>query len=216
MVSIPKFHYKTNTDARVAICVPVRDFVTVMFTNSLSNLTYKCGQANQHVTVNMVMGSEVTMQRQQLVNEALETDCTHLLWIDSDISFPTYTLNALLSHDKDIIACNYSTRVAPHRPVAFRSQHDLDSRVYDATGIQKIWAVGMGCMLVKREVYENIPVPHFRISWDEVNDSLMGEDIYFCTKANEAGYDVWLENDLSKNIAHIGTKSYTIKGDCND
>ena len=216
MVSIPKFHYKTNTDARVAICVPVRDFVTVMFTNSLSNLTYKCGQANQHVTVNMVMGSEVTMQRQELVEQALDTDCTHLLWIDSDISFPTYTLNALLSHDKDIIACNYSTRVPPHRPVAFRSEHDLDSRVYDGTGIQKIWAVGMGCMLVKREVYENIPVPHFRISWDEVNDSLMGEDIYFCTKAKEAGYDVWLENDLSKNIAHIGTKSYTIKGDCND
>jgi len=216
MVSIPKFHYKTNTDARVAICVPVRDFVTIMFANSLSNLTYKCGQAGQKITVNMVMGSEVTMQRQELVEQALDTDCTHLLWIDSDISFPTYTLNALLSHDKDIIACNYSTRVPPHRPVAFRSEYDLDSRVYDGTGIQKIWAVGMGCMLVKREVYENIPAPHFRISWDEVNDSLMGEDIYFCTKAREAGYDVWLENDLSKNIAHIGTKSYTIKGDCND
>ena len=216
MVSIPKFHYKADTTAKVAICTPVRDFTTVLFTNSLANLTYKAGQAGQNVTINMIMGSEVTMQRQHLVDQALETDCTHILWLDSDMSFPSNTLNALLSHDKDIIACNYSTRVPPHRPVAFRSKNDLDSRVYTGTGIQKIWAIGLGCMLVKREVFETLEKPYFKISWDDQHDSLMGEDIYFCTRANEAGYEIWLENDLSKNIAHVGTKSYTIKGDCND
>ena len=60
----------------------------------------------------MVMGSEVTMQRQQLVDEALETDCTHILWIDSDT--PPYTL---VHTDKDIIACNYSTRQSSDRSI---------------------------------------------------------------------------------------------------
>ena len=100
--------------------------------------------------------------------------------------------------------------------IVFFTFRNLDSRVYTGTGIQKIWAIGLGCMLVKREVFETLEKPYFKISWDDQHDSLMGEDIYFCTRANEAGYEVWLENDLSKNIAHVGTKSYTIKGDCND
>lgn len=216
MVSIPKFHYKNNKESRVAICVPVRDLVTAAFTYSLSMLTKKCGEAGVKVSLHMVMGSEVAMQRQQLVDEALQTDCTHILWLDSDMKFPTNVLEALLSYDKDIIACNYSTRVPPHRPVAFKTQHDLDERVFNTTGIEEIFAIGMGCMLVKREVYENMSRPHFSVTWNEGYTNLVGEDVYFCTKANEAGYTVWLENELSQKIAHVGTRAFTIKGDCND
>jgi len=214
MVSIPKFHYSLDTNAKVAICVPVRDTVTAIFTQSLAMLTKKCGETKQKMSLHMVMGSEVAMQRQQLVDEAMETDCTHILWLDSDMSFPTNTLQALLSHNKDIIACNYCTRVAPHRPVAFRSEHDLDARVEGGTGLQKIFAVGMGCMLVKRQVYEVVARPHFSVTWNDDYTNLVGEDIYHCNKAKEAGFDIWLENDLSENIAHIGTRAFTIKGDC--
>jgi hypothetical protein len=44
----------------------------------------------------------------------------------------------------------------------------------------------------------------------------MGEDIYFCFKAREAGFDIWLEQDISKQVAHVGTRAYTIQGDCNE
>lgn len=214
MVSIPKFHYSADKNAKVAICVPVRDNVTAVFAQSLAMLTKKCGESEQKISLHMVMGSEVAMQRQQLAEEALTTDCTHLLWLDADMKFPTNTLQALLSHNKDIIACNYSTRVAPHRPVAFRSEHDLDARVHNGNGIQKIFAVGMGCMLVKRQVYETMAKPYFSVTWNDDYTNLVGEDIYFCTRAKEAGYEIWLENDISKNIAHVGTRAYTIKGDC--
>lgn len=214
MVSIPKFHYKTTENTRIAICVPVRDVVTAKFSYSLAMLTKKCGETSQKVTLHYNMGSEVTMQRQQLVEEALQTNCTHILWLDSDMTFPTHTLQALLSHDKDIIACNYSTRVPPHRPVAFKSENDLDARISNGTGIQKIFAVGMGCMLVKRKVYEEMKKPFFSITWNDNYTNLVGEDIYFCTKAKEHGYEVWLDNDLSNSITHIGTRSFTIKGDC--
>lgn len=216
MVSMPRFHYSGNKNARVAICVPVRDQVTAAFAQSLALLMKKCGETNQSVSLHMVMGSEVAMQRQELVDEALATDATHILWLDSDMHFPSNLLQGLLTHARDIIACNYSTRVKPHRPVAFKSEHDLDVRVHSGTGIEKIFAVGMGCMLVKREVFQSMARPHFSVTWNSDYTNLVGEDVYFCTKAQQQGYDIWLENDLSEHIAHVGTRAYTIKGDCND
>jgi hypothetical protein len=179
-------------------------------------LMRKCGKDGQEVSLHMVMGSEIAMQRQQLVDEALDTECTHILWLDSDMKFPANLLDGFLSHDKDIIACNYSTRVPPHRPVAFKSANDLDVRLTAGTGIEEAYAVGLGAMLVKREVYEKLSRPHFSVEWNEDYTSLSGEDIYFCSKANAAGYKLYIEHDLSNFIAHVGTRAFTIKGDCNN
>ena len=216
MVSVPNYFHKNNNTANVAICVPVRDNVTAVFAYSLAMLQKKCGETGLSTSLHFNMGSEVAMQRQQLVTEALETNCTHIMWIDADMQFPVDTLNILLAANKDIIAGNYATRVPPHRPVAFKSKTNLDSRVLTGTGIEKVWAVGSGMMLVKREVYENIPLPHYKIEYNETYTSLVGEDIYFCSLANENGYEVNISHDLSDRIAHIGTRAFTVKGDCND
>jgi hypothetical protein len=120
-----------------------------------------------------------------------------------------------LSHEKDIIACNYSTRVEPHRPVAFDNPGNLDSRVLSGEGLQSVFAVGAGCMLVKRQVYEQMPRPHYSVTWNDDYSNMVGEDIFFCEKAREHGYEIWVEKTLSNSIGHSGTKIYTLKGDCN-
>ena len=86
----------------------------------------KCGETNLSTTLHFNMGSEVAMQRQQLVDQALDTSCTHIMWIDSDMKFPPDTLQILLSYKKDIVAGNYSTRVPTdcsiYRSKQFRQQ----------------------------------------------------------------------------------------------
>ena len=214
MVSIPNYLYRADKNARVAICVPVRDYVTAAFSFSLAMLLKKCGETDRKTSLHMVMGSEIASQRQQLATEALSTECTHILWLDSDMRFPNITLEALLSHDKDIVACNYSTRVEPHIPVAFTSKHDMGERLSADVGLNKVAAVGMGCMLVKRNVFESMSLPYFGVEWNQDYTSLIGEDLYFANKADLAGYDIWIDSDLSNRIAHIGTRAYTLEGDC--
>ena len=138
------------------------------------------------------------------------------MWLDSDMVFPVDIIDALLSHDKDIVACNYSTRVEPHRPVAFKSLGDLDKRIFNQAGLESADAVGMGCMLVKREIYEKLSMPYFGVEWNADYTNLVGEDVFFCSKAKDAGYQLWIDNDSSMKIGHIGTKAFTIKGNCND
>ena len=214
MVSVPSYFYKNKKNAVIAISVPVRDIVTASFSYSLAMLTKKCGEISKKITLNMVMGSEISSQRQQLVEQALETNATHILWLDSDMKFPSDIIERLLSHDKDIVACNYSTRVPPHRPVAFTSEYDMDERLTEDKGISEVFAVGMGCMLVNIDVYKNMKKPYFSVSWNEDYTSLQGEDLYFCKKASENNYKVWIDNETSQLISHVGTRAYTLKGDC--
>ena len=46
-----------------------------------------------------------------------------------------------------------------HLDPSFRSKNNLDERVFTGTGLEKVWAVGSGMMLVKREVYEKLLPP---------------------------------------------------------
>jgi hypothetical protein len=214
MVSIPNYLYRADKTARVAICVPVRDNVTAAFSFSLAMLLKKCGETARKTSLHMVIGSEIASQRQQLATEALSTECTHILWLDSDMRFPNTIIESLLLHEKDIVACNYSTRVAPHIPVAFTSKQDMSQRLYDQTGLNKVTAVGMGCMLVKRNVFNDMELPYFGVEWNHDYTSLIGEDLFFANKADNAGYDIWIDSDLSNKIAHIGTRAYTLEDDC--
>jgi hypothetical protein len=213
MVSLPKYYNTSVNNAKVAICVPVRDHVTAAFSYSLAMLMKKCGETGLKTTLHMVIGSEIASQRQQLVSTALLADCTHILWLDSDMKFPVDILQKLLASKQDIIACNYSTRAAPYLPVAFKSDTDMDIRLTkEEKGIQPVCAVGLGCMLVKREVYESIPIPHFGVEWNDDYSSLIGEDLYFCRKARKNGYKILIDCDLSNEISHIGTTAFKIEG----
>jgi hypothetical protein len=216
MVSLPKYYGTTDKNAKVAICVPVRDYVTAAFSYSLAMLMKKCSEAGLQTSLHMVMGSEIASQRQQLATTALETDCTHIFWLDSDIKFPADTLQKLLSSKQDIIACNYSTRVAPHLPVAFTSDTDMDMRLTEIKGIHQVCAVGLGCMLIKRTVFETLSLPYFGVSWNDDYTSLVGEDIFFCQKAREYGYTINIDSDASQHISHIGTAAYKLEGILND
>jgi hypothetical protein len=196
---------------QISICVPVRDFVTAPFSYSLANLTAHCARQDMRIQLNMLMGSEVAMQREQLADQALASGCTHILWLDSDMQFPPNILDKLLSHDRDIVAVNYSTRVEPCKPVAFKCNDDLNNRVTNTHGIEEVSAVGMGGMLVKRKVYEDMDKPYFSVEWSEGYENLIGEDMYFCNKAVYYDYSIWVDNELSQDITHVGTKWYSLK-----
>jgi len=49
--------------------------------------------------------------------------------------------------------------------------------------------VGAGCLLVNRKVIETIKPPHFKYT----DDSTGGEDFYFCRKAQEAGFKIFID-----------------------
>jgi hypothetical protein len=190
---------------QLGICIPAHDTLHTTFAIALANLTSKLARDNIDYQLHVVCGSVVAESRTRLANEALEHGATHLLWLDSDIHFPANVVNKFLQHNRDIIAANYSTRYHPYRSVAFVDPDNTEQRLETRFGLHKIWAVGMGCMMVKRQVFEELPKPWFSHAYNKDLDTFSGEDIYFCNQANEHGFDIWVDAEIQ--LAHLGIKA---------
>jgi hypothetical protein len=57
-------------------------------------------------------------------------------------------------------------------------------------------------------VLKALKPPLFMMEWVPDTGGYCGEDIYFCQVAQEAGFDVWIDHDLSQNILHVGRMAY--------
>lgn len=193
---------------QIGICIPARDTLHTNFAIALANLTSKLTKDNIDYQLHVFCGSVIAESRIRLANEALEYGATHLLWLDSDIHFPANVVNKFLKHDKDIVAANYSTRYHPYRSVAFVDPDNVEQRLETRFGLHKIWAIGMGCMMVKRRVFEQLPKPWFSHEYNPLLDNFGGEDIYFCNQAHHHGFDVWVDAEIQ--LAHLGTKAHLL------
>jgi hypothetical protein len=193
---------------QLSICVPAGDTLHTVFANSLVNLTSRLTKLTIPWNLHIVSGSVICQSRTKLANEALDSGATHLLWLDSDMYFPANVLLDLVNHKKDIVAAQYSTRYSPYQTVAFTNPDNINERLNASFGLHKVWAVGMGCMLVTRKVFEDLPKPWFAHEYNKTLDSHSGEDIYFCNQAMHHGYDTYI--DASIKVAHIGTKAHTL------
>jgi GT2 family glycosyltransferase len=137
---------------------------------------------------------------------ALKHKADYMLFLDSDMRFPKNIANRLITHDKDIVACNYSTRRLPAKPVAwtnFSMQEFITS--HDRAGVEEVDAIAMGAMLVKAEVFTKLPNPWFQVVYSKSARAFIGEDIYFCQLAKAHGFKVHVDHDLSREIKHIGS-----------
>lgn len=181
--------------------------VTAGFAFDLARL---CGASNADLFLLTSMGTLIVNQRRDLAEQGLQAGATHVLYIDSDMRFPKDALDRLLAHDKPIVAANYATRRFPIHSVAFANDETFETVTTepDSTGLQSVAAVGMGMFLVKREVFEKLPAPWFMIGYQPKTGAYSGEDIYFCRKARQQGFEVLIDHDLSKEIKHTGTLDY--------
>jgi cellulose synthase/poly-beta-1,6-N-acetylglucosamine synthase-like glycosyltransferase len=200
---------------RVAICIPARGQMEVTTAFDLTMMAaYMAGKKNIDLNVYTSQGTLIFDQRNSLVRTAVEEKCDYILFIDADMRFPKTTLERLLAHKKDIIGVNATTRMMPPKPTARNIQINEDGSVdwleifsNKEKGIGKVDAIGCGVMLIKTSCLKDIPQPYFYFE-QLLKGKLLGEDIYFCIKAKDAGIDTWVDHDLSMEIGHVGSYTY--------
>lgn len=107
-------------------------------------------------------------------NKALLDDSiTHLWFIEDDMILPPYILKRMIEEDANVVTCDY--------PV---TKDGRGSVFYDNGG--NVVFCGTGCMLVKREVFDNIKAPYFtdKIRWSMLN---YGEAVKLIASKNTKG-----------------------------
>lgn len=184
--------------AKILICIPAMDMVATGFCQSLAMLQ----KAGHECSITFECGSLIYDARNKLATRALQMGADYVMWFDSDMIFEPDTLVKLLKADKDIVSGLYFRRSPPYTLVAF-DELDIENKKWTDAAIPdkltKVGGVGFGCVLMKTDVLLSIAA---RFStWFEPLKGF-GEDLAFCWRARECGYDVWL--DPSVSCGHVG------------
>ena len=151
--------------------------------------------------------SPIDHARNVIVNDFLHTNCTHLMMVDDDIVPPVDALERLLFHDKDIVAaaCPLISPDKKGELVTTMNAYNLDDNdkyaTVDSTGLEKVDAVGTGCIMIKRNVFQNLKVAPFVTEYNADGIKYRGEDINFCYQAKLNSIDTYV--DFKLKCKHI-------------
>jgi hypothetical protein len=137
--------------------------------------------------------SLITRARNYLVDEFLRSDCTHLLFLDSDIHYNPQDVVALLALDKDVIGGPYPKKSINWNNIAHAARNhpnleprELETLVgeyvfnvvkgtsqFSVTEPLEVMEIGTGFMLVKREVFDKMAIeyPTIRYKPDHVGQA---------------------------------------------
>jgi len=194
----------------VSILVPTRDTVYSHFACSLTNLVKTSVQMGIDVNIFFNASTILINQREQLIDQATQIKSEWVLWLDSDMVFPSTTLLRLLSHNQNIVACNYMKRSHPFKTVAFTDIKNWESWVPLQTQdeLMTVEAIGMGCVLMKTSLFSQLPKPFFEYTYDNETKDWVGEDFTLFKKFNNLGYEVKVDTNLSNEIYHIGSYAF--------
>lgn len=200
MPKTPKFEEEViigaKKEPKVVIGVPVSD------TDAMRALTAQA-IAGSIITaggkvIDMVLrrSCDIASNRTFLVNAAINAGATHILFVDSDMIFPHDIIDRLLSHKKEIVGVRYKKREFPVKWLYEAQGEESETELFKANH------VGTGLLLIDLSVFKNLKGSWFNFGRDSQGALVLGEDIWFCGTARDAGYDVWV--DPAPVIGHIG------------
>lgn len=153
-------------------------------------------------------GMTIEAVRNSIVEQALQSGCTHLIMFDTDQIIPSDTITKLLAHDLPVASAPVFRRYPPFDSLMYRGEPGKYELVPDEEveigGLVEVDATGTGCIMYKTEVFLKIDAPWFEFSIGK-DGKPIGEDIGFCIKLKEAGYKIFV--DTSIHIGHVGSLS---------
>ena len=174
-----------------------------------------------------VSGSLLVRERNDLVKAFLETDCTHMLCIDSDIAWNPVDVKRMIDMEESFVAALYPAR-GPEKCFLFRGVYGENKRMdISEKKLLEMEYIPAGFMLIKRIVFESMILKMPEIYYEPKDESLKhtkghmffgielwegefwGEDYVFCRRARQCGFKIWIDPTIV--LDHAGVKGAFIE-----
>jgi hypothetical protein len=175
----------------ILVATPVHSDVSMHYAQSLLHLQKWCFHNKVRIGFQLMKSSLITQGRNMCVAEFLKKDFTHLLFIDSDISFNEGAVGRLIEANKDVISIPYPLKdmnwdkgFKMIQEGKIKSVLDLKNKAFyrypfkvpDPENIKiqnkviEVTHSPTGFMMIKREVFEKmiIAYPNLRIDQDQL------------------------------------------------
>jgi len=209
------------------IALPAYDFkVSLKLAISLAQFAQQAQQHGIDIQIGSICGcSVVSRARNLLAQDMLDSDCTDLMFIDSDINFEAADIFRLMAWTSDpkkgIVVGVPRTRSTTKTYIATLDQDEDGQLTMNGMGLVRAKRVATAFMMVRRDVFEtlNEAHPEWRY-YDErsertvpcmfdfmlTEEGYIGEDYLFCDRAREHGFDIWVDPTIK--LGHMGVQEY--------
>jgi hypothetical protein len=166
----------------IFVATPVHSDVSIHYFKACLEFQKECFVRKIPVMFQVMKSSLVTQGRQLCVSGFMESSCTHMLFIDSDISFNYRMVERMINFDKEICLVPYPIKGTDHDKVKARilagetlSPHLLGNQYTMSVpnpnqievndGFIEVERGPAGCMLIKKEVIHKLikEYPEFTI-----------------------------------------------------
>lgn len=209
----------------VFIALPAYDFkVSLKLAVSLARFAQEAPQHGITIQIGSICGcSVVSRARNLLAQDFLESTCTDLLFIDSDINFEPDAIYRLLAwggEKKGIVAAVPRVRDT-NKVYIMDLDIEEDHIIMDYMGLVRAKRVATAFMLVQRKVFETLVEKHPEWEYYDTKsdrtlsclfdfvlteEGYIGEDFLFCDRAREEGFEVWIDPTIT--LGHMGVQEY--------
>jgi len=224
----------SNKDIKLFVGTPVHSDVSIHYFKASLEFQKECYVRKIPVMFQVMKSSLVTQGRQLCVSAFLSSQCTHLLFIDSDISYSYKMFEKMVNYDKDICMVPYPIKSMDFEKIKkkIKNGSELDPMVMgnqytmsivDPTSIKidngfiEVERGPAGFMLIKREAIEKLikEYPEFTIKQHTLIDGKLVErdnmynffDTYWDPKEKTyTGEDFY----FCKLAKHAGIKMYAL------
>lgn len=136
--------------------------------------------------------------RNALVRDAMVSNCTHIIMMDTDQVYHPDTIPRLLSHNLPVVGCLVHRRYPPFDPLLLRGELGKYQTVekWGPGELVEVDATGTGCIMFDMQVFRDMPAPWFRARQEGFGGKPIGEDIGFCADLRAAGYKIFVDTSV--------------------
>ena len=193
--------------ARVLICVPTYENIMPDTFKAIYDMDKPC-----ETDFEFVRGYDVATARNNCAQLMLDGDYTHLMLIDNDVTPPRDALVNLLADDLDVVSGYYAhrnksndpsplTNVCKRGELNYSMQYsgdELRDELAKGNVTVRIHGGGMGCILIKRHVFERIAYPWYDwVNYRDPNRSMLSEDLYFCERCKQNQIRIYVDTSVA-------------------
>jgi hypothetical protein len=157
-------------------------------------------------------GQSPARNRNMMIRLAIKNDCTHIFFLDDDLTFNGSVLKQLAAHDKDIVSGYYLMRNYPHMPILFNYTAP-DGRCLHyfpkdgESGLLECLSFGLGCVLIKTDVFKSMTEECKNDDWvrlGELERDHWCDDIGLWNRVRKYGWKLYCDLDAQfGHMAHV-------------
>lgn len=194
---------------RILLAIPTAKYVELDTFKSMWDLHVP---SNCELEFQYFYGYNIQQIRNLQVSWMLRNQFDHVLHVDSDMTFPCHTLEWLLhmqTERRAITSGCYVQRKDAEKilevyvPDMLTGGHShLSVQDLAPDRILNVQAVGFGCCLVRRDVYEQVSDPWFEYHNPTPHKSMVSEDVDLCMKATQKGFEIGVHTGLRYGHVH--------------